>query len=63
MQEELFGEERLIDTLNQHPDAETEALTLHVQDAVKHFAGSAEQFDDITMLCMKYYGPQKQADC
>ena len=61
--EKMFGEERLAEVLNQYPDAEPEALVRHVRDALNRFAGSVEQFDDITMLCMKYYGPQKQTDC
>ena len=58
--EEMFTEERLRETLNQRPDAEPEALVRHVHDAVDRFAAGAEQFDDITMLCVKYDGPQKQ---
>ena len=54
--EEMFGEKRLTETLNQRPDAEPEALVRHVHDAVDRFADSASQFDDITMLCFKYCG-------
>ena len=53
---ELFGEERLAATLNQCPDAEAEKLIHTVHDAVNRFAGNAEQFDDITMLCFMYHG-------
>ena len=56
--DEMFGEERLTATLNQNPELSPEALIHHVHDAVDRFAGGADQFDDITMLCMKYYGPQ-----
>ena len=56
--EELFGEERLAETLNRCPDAEPEGLIRQVHEAVNRFAGDAEQFDDITMLCFKYTGPQ-----
>jgi len=51
-----FGEERLAETLNRYPDAEPEALIRHVRGAVDLFAGGAEQFDDITMLCFRYFG-------
>ncbi len=54
--EEMFGEEQLCEALNQRPDAEPEELIRHVHETVNRFAGNAEQFDDITMLCMKYYG-------
>ena len=56
--EELFGNERLAETLNQCPDTDPEALVRHVGDAVESFADGAEQSDDITMLCLKYSGPQ-----
>ena len=55
---ELFGEKRITETLNQYPDAEPEMLIRHLHDAVNRFAGSAEQFDDITMLCFRYFGIQ-----
>ena len=58
--EQMFGEERIAETLNQYPDADPEKLIRRMHDAVVRFAGSAEQFDDITMLCMKYNGIQDQ---
>ena len=57
--EEMFGEEQLCEALNQRPDAEPEELIRHVHDTVNRFAGNAEQFDDITMLCVKYYGTKE----
>ena len=54
--EEMFGEKRLTGTLNERADAEPEDLIRHGRDAVDRFADSAPQFDDITMLCFKYYG-------
>jgi len=57
---QMFGEERLAETLNQIPDADPEKLIRHVHEAVDRFAGEAEQFDDITMLCFQYRGIQNQ---
>ena len=57
--EEMFKEERLIATLNQNPDLSPEELIHRMHDAVNLFAGGAEQFDDITMLCVKYNGTQE----
>jgi sigma-B regulation protein RsbU (phosphoserine phosphatase) len=51
--EEMFGEERLVDTLNRHPDASPEELIEYMREAVDEFTGDAPQFDDITMLCFK----------
>ena len=53
--EGMFGEEGLTDALNRHADAEPKELIGHVHDAIYRFMGSAEQFDDITMLCLRYY--------
>ena len=54
---ELFGNERLLDALNVNPDAKPEAVLSNVMHGIDAFVGDAEQFDDITMLCMKYNGP------
>ena len=53
---EMFGEERLVNTLNRYKDAESEEIVEHVRDAIGEFADGAPQFDDLTMLCMKYTG-------
>ena len=53
---EMFGEERMVAALNKDPDATPEELIHSMRDAVDQFAAGADQFDDITMLCMKYYG-------
>ena len=55
----MFGEERLLLSLNEDADASPQELITRVHDAVFTFANGAEQFDDITMLCMKYFGPEK----
>ena len=53
---EMFGENRLAEILNQNADSDPEALIRCVHDAVDRFADGTPQFDDITMLCLKYYG-------
>ena len=52
--EAMFGEERLANTLNEHPNGNPEELIRHVHEAVQHFSGDAPQFDDLTMLCFRY---------
>ena len=54
--EELFGTERMIQALNQEPDASCGRILSNVRSAVDAFAGEAEQFDDLTMLCFTYRG-------
>ena len=62
MAQELFGEERMLKTLNRNPDAGPEEIIRFMHKAVDRFAGGAPQFDDITMLAIKYFGPQKQEE-
>jgi len=57
---EMFREKRLVETLNRYADAEPEELVRRVRDEVDRFADSAEQFDDITMLCFRYCGAERQ---
>ena len=56
---EMFKEEGLIRTLNVDADAGAEALIRRVHEAVDRFADGTPQFDDITMLCLKYLGTDK----
>jgi sigma-B regulation protein RsbU (phosphoserine phosphatase) len=51
---ELFGAERMLAALNQDADAGPEELLRNVRRAVDAFVGDAEQFDDLTMLCLEY---------
>ena len=53
---ELFGTERMIEALNRQPDAAPEQLLQNVREAVDGFVRNAEQFDDLTMLCVEYKG-------
>jgi sigma-B regulation protein RsbU (phosphoserine phosphatase) len=53
---QLFGTERLLEALNSKTDALPRDLLELVHKAVDAFAGEAEQFDDLTMMCLKYNG-------
>ena len=52
----MFGTERTIAALNEQPDAAPEQLLKNVRRAVDGFVKDAEQFDDLTMLCLEYKG-------
>ena len=52
-----FGEDMLLRALNAEPDGTPEEILGTVRKAVDEFVKDAEQFDDLTMLCMKYSGP------
>ena len=59
-QNELFGPERTLSALNREPDAEPNEVLSNVMKGIDAFVADAEQFDDITMLCLKYKGPDKK---
>ncbi len=52
--DELFGNDRLLAALNKDPDANVEDIIKNVKNDIDAFVGDAPQFDDITMLCLKY---------
>ena len=54
--EELFGLERMLDSLNSHKEDAPDALLPHVKKDVDDFVGDAPQFDDLTMLAVTYNG-------
>ena len=55
--QQLFGTDRMIEALNQDPDASPEQTLENVRAAIDHFVKDAEQFDDLTMLCFEFKGP------
>ncbi len=57
-QNELFGTDRMLAALNQEPSASPEQVLKNVDSSVKEFVKEAEQFDDLTMLCLEYKGNQ-----
>ena len=52
----MFGTERMVEILNKNQDASPEEILVNMQHAVEAFVGKAEQFDDLTMLCLEYRG-------
>ena len=52
----MFGTNRMLDALNADPDAAPEQILKNVRKAVDDFVAGVEQFDDLTMLCLKYNG-------
>lgn len=53
---ELFGTERMLEALNRDPEASPEQVMKELRGAVDAFVDQAEQFDDLTMLCLEYQG-------
>ena len=55
-EKELFGTERMIAALNRDTAASPMQTLANVRAAVDDFVQNAEQFDDMTMLCMEFKG-------
>ena len=48
----------MVAALNQEPEAKVKQMVDQVQNAMNDFVGDAPQFDDFTMLAMKFYGEE-----
>ena len=55
----MFEVERMIDALNEDPDASPAQILGAVRGEISKFVREAEQFDDLTMLCLEYKGANK----
>ena len=55
--DELFGDDRLVAALDEVKDCSPEEIVKHIKKCVDDFCAGREQFDDITMLCLRYRGP------
>ena len=56
---ELFGTGRMLDALNADKSAAPVQVLKNVRRAVDGFVKDAEQFDDLTMLCLEYRGGKR----
>ena len=54
--DELFGTDRMIHVLNQNPEGAPNEILQTVQKGIDEFVLEAPQFDDLTMMCIRYYG-------
>ena len=53
----FFGTDRMEEALNQAEPGHPKDILMKVRESVETFAGGAEQFDDMTMMCLEYCGP------
>ena len=56
-EKELYGTDRMLEALNAAPDVAPQEALKNVRASVDSFVRDAEQFDDLTMLCLEYKGP------
>lgn len=55
---ELFGTDRLLSVLNSDEETDPKLILEKVISAIDNFAGDTPQFDDITMLCLRFNGKE-----
>lgn len=55
----MFGTERMLQCLNEFSDKSPDGIIENLISSVNDFVNGAEQFDDMTMLCLEYKGSEK----
>lgn len=55
-EDELYGTDRMIRALNEAKERSVEEICQAVQADIDGFVKEAPQFDDITMVCIRYHG-------
>ncbi|MBQ9642638.1 MAG: SpoIIE family protein phosphatase [Lachnospiraceae bacterium] len=58
---QMFGTDRMLEALNKDKDAASERILENVRKDLDAFVSGAEQFDDLTMLCIEYNGAGVQS--
>ena len=53
---QLFGTDRMIEALNKDDSSDPKEIVQGIYESIDAFVKDAPQFDDITMICMKYNG-------
>lgn len=56
---DLYGEERLLEFVKDNAKLDVENLCSNIFESVDTYKGEADQFDDMTVLCFGYNGPEK----
>ena len=56
---QLFGTERMLNALNRDPNADPRTLLENVREGLDAFVGESQQFDDITMLGLRFSGSEE----
>ena len=57
---ELYETERMLSTLNEAGELSPEETLAALKRSIEAFEDGADQFDDITMLCLDYFGPEAE---
>ena len=60
--DELYGEDRLLSILNSNECEDMNELCRSVEADIDKFIDGADQFDDITMIALKYFGKKSNVE-
>lgn len=55
----MFGMDRLLRALVEAENETPQRILAHMRESIDAFVGEAAQFDDITMLCLEFKGPEE----
>ena len=58
----LYGEDRLLDFMNRNSGVKATLVLPALKADIDEFVGEADQFDDITMLCLEYKEKMKPSE-
>ena len=58
----LYGTDRMMEALRAAENESPEKILAAVDASVREFVGDGPQFDDLTMLCVEYRGPESRKD-
>ncbi len=61
-EKKMFGVDRMLRALNKLGEDAPESILEGMREEVNDFVGDAEQFDDLTMLCLEYKGRVESGD-
>ena len=56
IRDELYGTDRMLEVLDETEGMSSQEVLSHMKQSVDDFTGEAPQFDDITMLALRYNG-------
>ena len=59
---ELYSTTRLVAAINEIKEGTPKEIINKINRSVKNYTGTAPQFDDVTMLCLSYAGPDAMKD-
>ncbi|MBO6301902.1 MAG: PP2C family protein-serine/threonine phosphatase [Ruminiclostridium sp.] len=51
-----FGTDKMLEVLNEDPESSSEDIIKRIRTAIDDFDAGSDPFDDVTIMCLKYFG-------